>query len=504
MQNDNRKFKVCFLHIPADNPDSKIRLLPIGLIALNNMLKKSGLSSSILHLGVEKSIDPNFNLINFLKKKGHSVVLLDLHWHHQTPYVLKTTELIKKKINGIKIVLGGFTASFFYKEIMRKFKAVDFLIRGDAEIPVATLCELLKKRSKGFNHIQNLSWREKEKIIHNSHEFTINKKILNRLDFSDYSSIRNYKKYISDFTAGPGKYDSEPTFYFSPGRGCNFDCSFCGGSRSSQKIINNRKQAILMNERAALITLKNAKKFGFKKVNICFDPIPASKYYCNIFKMIREHKLDITMSFESFHLPSLKLIDEFSKTFNYLSSMTISPESGCDEVRLKNNRPFFKNSQLMETLEYLKKKNIKTYLSFTAGLPYDTKKGIFKTIMMINFIRNKFPDIEINCDIIPKEPTANILFHNKTSSNSILRTELFDHYLKKSLDTRSNNEAECLNYKQVLEILKLYRAETKCIYKFSNFLKGLLNDYRFKNSIDIFKIKKLCRPCPNYEKCFKN
>ena len=70
------------------------------------------------------------------------------------------------------IFLGGYTASFFSKEILQDYPEVDAVIRGDGETPIVELCQALHRHILNQQHcsdyyptslaeVPNLAWRKK-------------------------------------------------------------------------------------------------------------------------------------------------------------------------------------------------------------------------------------------------------------------------------------------------------------------------------------------------------
>ena len=147
-----------FLHVPKLNnyyrPISHfiwINFLPMGLLGLADLLQRHGISTQVVHLGVEWIEDHNFSIVEYLREKAPRIVAMDLHWHHQSYDVMENVKKIKAAFPQTYILLGGFTASFFHEEIMKNFDGVDGIIRGEAEAPVLELASaLLQGKERSF------------------------------------------------------------------------------------------------------------------------------------------------------------------------------------------------------------------------------------------------------------------------------------------------------------------------------------------------------------------
>jgi len=75
-----------------------------------------------------------------------------------TPLTLKISKRIKELDKEIKIVLGGVHPTFMYKAIMDENPHIDFIIRGEGEIPSSSLVKSYEN-DLALNNVRNLVWR---------------------------------------------------------------------------------------------------------------------------------------------------------------------------------------------------------------------------------------------------------------------------------------------------------------------------------------------------------
>ena len=425
--------KVTFIHISKNTRrgEGPIYLMPMGLVALADFLLKNNVDSEIIHLEVEKNLNHDFNLIDYLKSNDRKIFCFDLHWHPQSRGVIEIIKRIKRNVPASHIIIGGFTASFFAEEIMKNFSEVDFIIKGDAEIPLLKLVQKLKTKEKIYQSIPNLVWRNGEEIITNKQNYIVSQKIIDNLNFSNFGLIKNYREYVKIlFTSSPSGYQKTRggIFYYNCGRGCSVKCSFCGGSNTAQKMINNRAKVVLIKPGSVIKNLRTATNFGIKEWYTSFDPYPHGDYYLKLFKKIRKSKIKIGLSFESWALPTKDFIDEFSKTFNKnRSKIIISPECGSEEVRRKNKGYYFSNQELIDILEYIETEKIGVELYFTAGLPFEKREDIIKTAKLIKFLKRNFRNILFSIFAIAIEP-ASPWSLDKKYGVSTKRKRFIDYY----------------------------------------------------------------------------
>ena len=152
------KLDFIFLHVPKltnyyrpINDFIWINFLPMGLLGLADLLQRHGISTEVVHMGVEWIEDHNFSIIEYIREKAPRIIALDLHWHHQSFDVMENIKKIKTAFPQTYILLGGFTASFFHEEIMKNFDGVDGIIRGEAEVPILELANSLLQGKKIFS-----------------------------------------------------------------------------------------------------------------------------------------------------------------------------------------------------------------------------------------------------------------------------------------------------------------------------------------------------------------
>jgi radical SAM superfamily enzyme YgiQ (UPF0313 family) len=501
--------KFLFVHTSKnteENPDTL--LMPIGLVALAKFIKENGYNAEILHLDIEQSIDPNFNLIEYLKKNDFSIVGFDLHWHYQSNRVIKTAKEIKRDNPKIKIILGGFTASFFSEEILGDFREIDFIIRGDSEIPLLKLIEHISYGKNDFKSIPNLVWREGNKIIKNKQTYVVSQEIIDNLKFSNFLIIKNYETYMrlrlnSKKCLTCKKNCNKKYFFYNSGRGCSVNCSYCGGSSISQKIINCRKKPILINHDSVIRELRNSISLGLNIWYTCFDPYPKSSYYPDLFNKLKEQNMRMGLIFESWSLPSKEFIDQFAGCFDLnTSQIIISPDVASESVRKRNKGFFYSNKDLIKTINYAEKNKIPVTLYFAAGLPFEKKIDIIKTLALINFIKNKFRNVKIIAREIEFEPASPSFLNRKKYGVSSYRNTFLDffniHETKSDLGYYTKN----ISSDEVCSTIRLMNAEANCIKKESHFFLRIEELGSIANLIDLNKLHYSCEDCEKFRECF--
>jgi radical SAM superfamily enzyme YgiQ (UPF0313 family) len=456
---------ITFIHVAsksaiATGPDHEIPILPVGMIALANHLKRNGFSSEILHLATETKIANNFDIVKYITRNNRKLLCFDLHWHFQSRSVIDTVIEIKKQIPLCHIILGGFTASIYAEEILETFEQVDFIIKGDAEVPLLRLVKTIISEEKNFSEIPNLVWRLNDNLISNEQTYTVTPNIIDSLNFGDCRIIKHFEKYYEYFSSKCLFNECcEKVFFYVCGRGCPVNCSYCGGSKISQQLINRRGKIIWISIPSIIREIRTSITQGFRNYWICFDPLPESNYYINLFESIKKEKLEIGMIFECWALPTKQFIEAFASTFNpERSRIIVSPDTGSDEVRKKNKGYYYSNQDLIEILKHLNQRGVHVQLCFTAGLPFEKKGDIEKTVQLIKFIKKNFPKIAIAAAPIASEPGAPWLLDKQRYGLKSSLNSFMDFYLQHKAGIFPE-ETEYLTAKEIKKAIRRYNSE---------------------------------------------
>lgn len=487
--------KILFAHTSKD-AEPKIRFIPVGMFGLADFLSKNNHNVKIVNSFVEKEEDDNFNLAEFVKKEHPDFLCLSLHWHFQSSEVIDEIRKIKETIPGIKIVLGGFTSSFFSREILENFNFIDFVVRGDAEMPLLYLIN-----GKDYSEIPNLCWRKNNEIIQNDITYSADIEILEKISFANFKLLLHYERYLKLGLSLDDR-DNRWFFIYNAGRGCSVDCSFCSGSCSSQKRLSRREKAVFVSVEKALEEIRNLAKLGTGVWYTSFDPYPEGDYYIRLFRRIREEKLKLKCKFESWGLPSPEFIDEFEKAFEKGSEIVISPETGSEKVREKNKGYDYDNETLMDCVNCLVKKDVACVLYFTAGLPFENVEDFVKTLMLVNFVRTRFPKVKIVAMPVEMEPNAPWFVEKERYGIRTSRESFEDFYNVHKKRSSIGYSTDNFSEGEILELVNLINAEANCKMKKSVFFKVFSETNLVKQKPKLKEIYNLCKCCKDFNRCF--
>jgi hypothetical protein len=232
--------------------------VPMGTFGLCDYLSQKDFQVRLLNLALYDKSDVDKVLDHYLDLFRPTHVGLIFHWQETVEGVLWVGEYIKSSMDQIKVFCGGFTAGYFGENLLERCLFVDYLVKGDPEKPLELLLEGTEP-----SEIPNLIYRDFSGIRSNEVSYFIDQETISRISFCTLPHLYDHEVYIK---AVEGKLGF-PIFI---GRGCAFNCRYCGGSRESFRLHSGRGKPVARSIDAVIADLKRLKEFT-KKIYICYE-----------------------------------------------------------------------------------------------------------------------------------------------------------------------------------------------------------------------------------------
>lgn len=327
-------------------------LLPMSLPALINRLPKPVLGK------FEEEVTRD-DLLNA------RIVLLDIHWYLSMHSAIKLSHRIKEINPRTTIIAGGLSASIFFKQILRDSK-IDYIVRGDAEIPLKKLVETILSRSD-VSGVPNVVSRD----FCSPRWYALTARDMDESDYLDISFFPSLQRDVFKLHRNCHRYSLPLYPFLTTMRGCPLPCKVCYGSPKMQKKLFNRSMVVRSAEKVQddLTAWSNDPRISF--VNIYHDFITSLPSEYSEYALGRAYNLNAL--YEFFRIPSpqgLNLLntafqggtivfhmdryhsssDQLSATEVLIARIKQAQEMKKFDVRLYYAGRFMKNPQYKDTL----------------------------------------------------------------------------------------------------------------------------------------------------------
>ncbi len=464
-KNDGMRADINFVHAPSifdfrkrnlkEGPLSDVipstplfEMYPVGFVSMLGYAIRNGYRARISNIAVLMLSDRNFDVDRYIKSLDSEIFGIDLHWLPHVHGAFNVARLIRKYHPNSKILLGGFSSSYFATDIMESNQDIDFILAGD--FVEKQLIRLLEANERGtpLEEVPNLVFRKEGRIITNPRLKDPDPGDAVYLDYSvlfknafKYHDIKGHLPYYS--------WIQNPTGMTVIQRGCQLNCGFCGGSNFAYR-----------NNYFSSSPVRRAPQRVAEEMEVIRDTISSpiflagdvrmagEKYYTELFSEIRNRGLDLPLLTEYFEPPTESYLEMLSR---YVSeySCEISPESSNEAIRRRAGK-HYSNAELEKSIENASRLGSKKFdVYYSIGLPEQTVDRVLEDCsymekMMYRF-RNK--EMAVHGFIAPLAPFIDpgSLFYEKSEQFGyrIKARKIMDYY---DLLDRGISWEDFLNY----------------------------------------------------------
>lgn len=389
---DFRKRPTMFGPISDVIPSTAIfEMYPIGFTSMSEYLGSHGLRVRIINLALRMLKDPGFDVEMAIRSLRTRAFGIDLHWLPHAHGSLEVAKICKRQHPDIPVIFGGFSASYFFEELMAR-PEVDFVIRGDsAEEPLRMLLESLKPRGNGdYQGIPNLVWRNPEgEVVANP--LTHVPDTLDHYANNYWHMIRSAIRHL-DIRGMLPIHDwwSYPITAVMTCRGCWNQCSFCGGSHTGLKVLGGRDEPAFRSPHRIVQDILQISQITSAPIFVVGDlRQPGEAYAQAVLDGLKGKGIVNHVVFELFDQAPDSYFQELNGVFpNY--NLEMSPESHELEVRMASGK-HYTNAELEETIQAALEAGCRKYdLFFMIGMPHQTYDSVLQTIDYCEHLLGRF------------------------------------------------------------------------------------------------------------------
>ena len=222
-------------------------MYPVGFSTMAAYLEQAGFRTRIANLAARMVRSNRFDAERLISRLKGRAFGIDLHWLPHAHGALEIASLVKRCHPQAPVIFGGFSASYFHEELVG-YPEVDYVLRGDStEEPLRQLMEHILAApspadvaSTSIAQIPNLTWQDA------SGEIRVNPQTyipadLDHLEMNYRQMVRSVVRDMDFLNYVPfSHWIDYPAMAVLTVRGCQHNCSYCGGSAFASRLISGR------------------------------------------------------------------------------------------------------------------------------------------------------------------------------------------------------------------------------------------------------------------------
>ncbi len=451
-------------------------LLPQSLVYLGAVLRQRGNDVKIIDSMASKT--GWRTIAETIKKQKPDIVCIG---ESHALYAHESEKLIKlvKRINPeIRVIAGGAHFTNLYKEYLEKDDDIDFIVRGEGEVTLAELVDLIARGDDNFERVKGIAFKKDKNVVVTPARPLIEN--LDTLPMPAYDMVPMDSYGNSRYLFSPGG----TTIHHS--RGCTSSCNFCvWWTQMADRTIQNGKELLkpkwrtksvdkTMEEILLLYHKYNKRALVFVDDSWNID----SKWENGFAEELIKQKLDL--NWFAFMRADMLLRDEKlgiveKLVRSGLSHICIGVERAENNELRQFGKPFYSDNASMEIFSIFRKKYRSVFLqaTFIVGVYDETEQSMFEQLKFAKKLKPDYPAFH------PLTPVPGTPLYKEVIEKGLLEIKDFSKFDWMTPVMSS----KYLSRERIEElVIKLNR-------KFVNMrwlIKGLFSPYRYKRRMYIW------------------
>ncbi len=431
-------------------------MYPVGFFYIASYLEKRGVKTGIYNIAARMDNEPNLDVPRLLKRIKAEVYGVDIHWLVHAHGGIEVARMLKE-MHAAPIVVGGFSATYYWREILERYAFVDAVVLGDTTEPV--FFELVEALERGdrrkLREIPNIAFRDDGKIRYTGIRYV-------PLELDD---LKPDYGVVLKVMVRSGLRNSLPwsTFLKHPitavitYKGCTYNCLGCGGSSFTYRVLFHRADLgvkspkILFEEYKEITERLKAPIFFVGDLQVL-----GRKFVEEFTQLLSKEKADVELFFEFFTPPSRDLLELYRRTGDRVY-LQLSPESHDERVRRNYGRPYG-NDALKSFVKNVRDLGFtRLSLYFMVGLPLqtvDNVKGLGDFYLNLYEIGRSAIDAFV-APLAPFVDPGSLAFHSPRKYGYRLLAHTFEEHRKLLLADEwynmLNYETDWMNRREIAD-----------------------------------------------------
>ena len=425
-------------------------MYPIGFLSIVTHLARHGFRVGLLNLAAAMAMNPGLDVEGLLSGLYADVYAVDLHWAIHCSGALRVAGLLKRLHPSSAVVLGGLTATIYWREVLEKYGFVDYVLLGDTcEEPLRMLVEAVQ-RGLGASGVPNTAYRSTPGGVPRSSGVTHAPSRLD--DYSvDYRLV--FRSVVNGdvnplYTVPFAGFLRSPIAGVLPYKGCLRMCVTCGGSRYTYSRYYGRRGLGVKSPAAVASEVESLLEYMRIPVFVLNDPFMLGRGWVEGFAgEVRERGIDTSFFFEVFRPLSREELALLASVPG-ASVVEISPETADEELRRVFGKPY-SNAELESFIGGALDAGFERVdVYFMVGVPFQTWSECVETAAYA--LRLAGLDPRVKPFIAPMTPfldPGSIAFDNPSSYGYRLRARSLEEHV--ALVESAGDWLELMNYEHL-------------------------------------------------------
>lgn len=387
---DFRKFPQLYGPVSDLVPATPVfEMYPLGFTSLAEYLEKAGYRVRIVNLAYRMLRDGRFDVEKFIKKLKTPLFGIDLHWLVHAHGAVEIAKLVKKCHPKSKVIFGGFTASYYWRELI-EYPEVDYVMRGDStEEPMRAFLRAFKSRRLGM--VANLIWKDSRGIVRENALSHVPDRLGGVMQdhyggmlrqvfrFRDIKSIIPFRGWLA-----------HPITAVFTCRGCEQQCVFCGGSKAALKKVTGRSQTAFRTAEEIHRDVKNLSHISRGPIFILSDIRQGGDgLAADFLHRLQREPVKNTVMLELYWPASASFVTDVSLAAPQFG-LSISPHSHNENIRRALGLNYT-NEALEETIAAgLSSGARRLEVYFMIGLPKQTREDVLADVAYCEQLLRRF------------------------------------------------------------------------------------------------------------------
>lgn len=321
-----------------------------------------------------------------LRKQAVELVLISCIFFYQRSSALALAEEIKRQMPELPVVMGG-VGAFIEPEELLQSGAVDWIVIGEGEQTVRELAGCLAQgQGQSIDDLDGICFLRGDKVV--TQPKTCYVEDLDSLPTPAYH-LFDLERYFS-IGVPFGNKSRDRYLNVLSSRGCPFDCIFCAAKNIWSRRIRYRSAETVLAEIRHLVERYNIEEVHFSDENLTMDRQRAIA----ILKGLKELGIRWTAP-NGLMVGTLdeELTAALAESGCYSVSLAI--ESGSPRVLREVIRKPLQMPKVFSAVRSLKKHGIHCRGFFMIGLPGETRREIWQTVLLSNHLRMEQNEIMV-------------------------------------------------------------------------------------------------------------